>query len=40
MIRRHALSLTNIQGEYAENVSGAKALQAEGIANVRRRRQR
>jgi hypothetical protein len=34
----HALSLTNIQGENAENVSGAMAPQAEGIANMRMRR--
>src|ERR1700722_2007429 len=36
----HALSLANLQGEYAEIVSGAMALQAAAMANMRRRRQR
>jgi nicotinamidase-related amidase len=36
----HALSLANMQGEYAEIVSGAMALQAAAMANMRRRRQR
>jgi nicotinamidase-related amidase len=36
----HALSLANMQGEYAEIVSSAVALQAAGMANARRRKQR
>jgi nicotinamidase-related amidase len=36
----HALSLANMQGEYAEVVSGAMALQAAGMANARRRKRR
>ena len=36
----HALSLANMHGEYAEVVSGAMALQAAGLANARRRKQR
>lgn len=35
----HALSLANMQGEYAEVVDGATALRAAAMANVRRRRQ-
>jgi nicotinamidase-related amidase len=34
----HDLSLANMQGEYAEVVSSALALQAAGMANARRRR--
>ena len=36
----HALSLANMQGEYAEIVSGAATLRAAGMANARRRKQR
>ena len=36
----HALSLANMQGEYADVVSSAMTLQAAGMANARRRRQR
>ena len=34
----HALSLANMQGEYAEVVDGAAALRAAALANARRRR--
>ena len=34
----HALSLANMQGEYAEVVDAARTLQAAAMANVRRRR--
>jgi nicotinamidase-related amidase len=34
----HALSLANMQGDYAEVVDGATALRAAAMANVRRRR--
>jgi nicotinamidase-related amidase len=36
----HALSLANMQGEYAEVVPSALALQAAGMANMRRRKMR
>ncbi|WP_158812766.1 cysteine hydrolase family protein [Methylocapsa sp. S129] len=36
----HALSLANMQGEYAEVVDSAAALRAAAMANARRRKQR